>query len=146
MSKILDLVDKHLPRRISVPLILHILIVGFIVSKYSDRVWITILKKWNEPLPILIIAATASVLYVVLFVSYTVLCLKIRKNLRPKFGVLWDKDREPYCPIHERPLSRHRYKSGKTVAGVDCKKCKSTLELIKDDGVRLTLEEAKKQL
>jgi len=69
------------------------------------------------------------------------------KNLRPKFGVLWDKNKETYCPIHEKPLSGHKVKmNGKIVAGLDCHKCNQSFHLITDGGETLTLEEAKKQL
>lgn len=111
--------------------------------------WVPVdLRKPYEKIPILTIGATATLLYLVLLASYILLCLKIRKNLTPKFGILWDKNKEPYCPIHEKPLSRHKVKmNGKIVAGLDCRKCnKESFHIITDEGETLTLEEAKKQL
>jgi len=145
--KITDFIYEHAPLHISIPLALHITILSGILYISRQEAWVAVVKKVNDVLPILTIEATAS-LYLVLLTSYILLCLKIRKNLRPKFGVLWDKNKEPYCPIHEKSLSRHRTKrNGKTVAGLNCPKCNNqSFPMITDDGETLTLEEAKKQL
>jgi hypothetical protein len=146
--KIIDFIYKHAPLHISIPLALHITILSGILYISRQEAWVSVAKKVHDALPILTIAATAISLYLVLLASYILLCLRIRKNLRLKFGILWDKDKEPYCPVHEKPLSRHKVKmDGKIVAGLDCRKCnKESFHIITDEGETLTLEEAKKQL
>jgi len=149
MDTIIKLIRKYLPPHISVPLILHIIIlIGILqIGNLQDLVTAD-LRQPYEKIPILTIGATATLLYLVLLASYILLCLKIRKNLTLKFGILWDKNKEPYCPIHEKPLSRHKVKiNGKIVAGLDCRKCnKESFHIITDEGETLTLEEAKRQL
>jgi uncharacterized protein YbaR (Trm112 family) len=143
----IEFINKHLPPRISIPLILHILIIGGILYVSQSKEWILISQKLNESLPILTITTMVSSLYLVLLVSYISLYLNVHKKLKPKLGVLWDKDKEPYCPIHEKPLARHKTKqNGQIVTSLDCKKCNQTYPLITDDCSRLTLEDAKKLL
>lgn len=148
MEKLIDLINKYLPPHISIPLILHIVILSGILYignleplEHFDS------QKLYEKIPILTITATAILLYLVLLASYVFLCLKIRKNLKPRFGALWDKNKEPYCPTHEKPLTRHKVKlGGKIESGLDCTKCNKTIQLINDEGKRLTLSEAKRLL
>jgi len=72
----------------------------------------------------------------------------MRKKLSPNFGVVWDKNNEPYCPIHEKPFARHKTKINENmVTGLDCAKCNNkSYPLITDEGKRITLVEAKKLL
>ena len=145
MNTIIYLIRKYLPPHISIPLILHIVILTGILLNQEKLV--LMLRKSSESLPLLVIVITVSSLYLVLLAAYIFLCFKIRKKFKPKFGVFWDKNKEPYCPIHEKPLPRHKVRlRGKIVTGVGCVKCGKNLHLITDDGKRLSLEEAKKKL
>jgi hypothetical protein len=147
MKNITDFIYKHFPPHISIPLILHIIILSGILYISRQEFWVLTSKKLYGSLPILTIAATATLLYLLLLASYILLCFKIRKKLNPKFGVSWDQEQEPYCPIHEKPLARHKTKiNDNTVTGLDCVKCKHTYPLMTDEGKRITLPEAKKLL
>jgi len=146
MDKIISIINKFLPPRLAIPLILHIAVLSGILYISNHEGWVSFSGKVYGLLPVLTIAITAIILYLILLTSYIILSLKIRKNLRPKFGILWDKDKEPYCPIHEKPLSRHKVKmSGKITTGLDCRKCNKSFHII-DDGRTLPLEEARNQL
>ena len=73
--------------------------------------------------------------------------IKNKIKLRPKFGVLWDRNKEPYCPICENPLARYKVRlSGKTETGFNCANCDKRFSLITDEGKRITVIEAKKLL
>ena len=148
MDKVLSIINRFLPPRISIPLILHITILsGMLYIWHLEKSVIFDLQRVYVKIPILTLAATAILLYLVLLASYATLCFKIRKKLKPKLGVLWDQHKEPYCPIHEKPFARHKTKiNGNTVTGLDCIKCKKSYPLITDDGKRLTLIEAQKLL
>jgi len=103
-------------------------------------------QQMYNKISILTITITAILLYLVLFAFYIYLCFKLHKNLKPKFGVLWDENKEPYCPICKNPLGRHTTKRGGSAAtGLKCVKCKESLLLV-DKGKKITLEEAKKLL
>ena len=147
MNTITDFISKYLPRHISIPLVLHILILSGIKVMWAKEEFVNFLRKSSESLPLLAIAITLSSFYLVLLASYIFLCFKIRNNLKTKFGVLWDKNKQPYCPIHEKPLSRHKVRShGKIVTGLGCPECSKHFHLMTDEGKRLTLEDAKKKL
>jgi len=148
MDRIFDIINKFSPPRITIPLILHIVILsGILQIGNLEKLVPTNLQPLNAKIPMLTIATTAILLYLMLLASYILLCFKIRKNLKPKFGVLWDKNNEPYCPIHEKSLTRHTVQlNGKIEAGLDCTKCNKSVPLITDEGKRITLTEAKKLL
>ena len=139
---------KFLPPRISIPLILHIvLLIGILRIENLNEKASHILQVSFANLPISAVAVTAILLYLVLLTSYIVLCFKTWKNLKPKLGVLWDKDKEPYCPFHKTPLARHKVSiNGKTETALNCPKCNKTLPLIDDNANRLSLTEARKLL
>jgi hypothetical protein len=83
------------------------------------------IQEFLEQLPIhiLIRIMVLLLLWLILLLAY-VIYLKIKHKLALKFGVLWNRNKEPYCPIHEKPLSRHKTKrGGKVVVGLDCRKC-----------------------
>ena len=145
MERLTALANKYLPPHISIPLILHIVILSGILYIGNFELLENLgSQKIYEKIPILTITATVILLYLVLLASYVFLCLKIRKDLKPRFGALWDKNKEPYCPIHEKPLTRHKVRLGGTIAsGLNCTKCSNTIMLIDDEGKRLTLPEAK---
>lgn len=90
----------------------------------------------------------AILLSALLLVASFVIYFHLKIKLIPKFGVLWDKKHgEPYCPVHEKPLARHKTKIGDDPAtGLDCRKCNESYPLMTDEGKRLTLPEAKKLL
>jgi hypothetical protein len=141
-----DFIYKLAPSRISIPIILHIIIFSGIIYISKQESWVSVAKNFNDALPILT-TVTVTSFYLIILVSYIFLCLKFQKKLKPKFGILWDIKKEPYCPIHEKPLTRHKVgMNDKVVAGLNCPECKQSFQIIRDNGERLTLEEAKKQI
>jgi hypothetical protein len=147
MDKIINIINKYLPPYISIPLILHIVVLSGMLYISHQNYWVSFSKKVNGSLPILTVATTTIIIYLILLVSYILLCFKIRKKLITRLGVLWNQDDEPHCPIHEKPLARHETKINESRAtGLDCAKCNKTYQLISDEGKKLTLPEAKKLL
>jgi len=147
MGKIIDLINKYLPPYISIPLILYIVVLsGMIYTWPREVLVISDLQTMCGKMPISTIVSTAILLYLILLASYVLLCFRIRKNLKPRFGVLWDKNKEPYCPIHEKPFTRYQVKLEKIETGLRCNKCDKTVKLINNEGKRITLVEAKKLL
>ena len=143
-NRLISLINTHLPPRISIPTVLHIVVLSGVQYISSQDYWVSISGTLNGALPVTTIATMAMSLYLVLLASYVFLCMKMRKNFRPRFGLLWDKDKEPYCPIHEKPLTRHKVQiNGKIEAGLHCIKCNKSIPPITDTGARLTLSEAK---
>ena len=70
---------------------------------------------------------------------------KSRKQLTPRFGVLWSKDQAPHCPACSKPLGRFaRFKRGGW--GFWCVQCKQVVAMSDDTGRRLELAEAKQLL
>jgi hypothetical protein len=61
-----------------------------------------------------------------------------------KFGIYWDKNKEPYCPIHEKPLARRQVKIDEQLkTGLTCYACKHDYWIIQDHGTVIYLGEAK---
>lgn len=126
-------------------------IIGITIGAIASAIVIWVgypIQGYLEQLPVHLLTRIMVLLLIwsILLLAY-VIYLKRKHRLTPKIGVLWDKNKEPYCPIHEKPLSRHKVKSsGKIVTGLDCRKCKESHHLMTDDGKLLSLEEAKKQV
>jgi hypothetical protein len=86
-------------------------------------------------------------LLVVLLLGLTVVILfscQFNKNikLKPKFGVLWDKDKEPHCPACQSPLSQAVFGGN---VDLNCIKCNQTIWLT-DNNKDINLEEARELL
>jgi hypothetical protein len=148
MKIFIEFISKYLPAHVAIPIILHTIILAAMMYIWPREVMeVAGLKKVFAETPLTTIISTAILLYLVILASYIYLCFMLHKNLKPKFGVLWDKNNEPYCPIHEKPLARHRVKlNNKSETGLNCSKCSQTYELVTDDGKRITVPEARKGL
>ena len=125
-------------------------ILGLLVgSIYSDLIPI-ILPRISQELPkvtLLKFLTLAIILVVLSWVLSYIIYIYSKTKLIPKFGVVWDKNKEPYCPNCEKPLAKHPAKfEGNVITGVDCVKCKKSFILMTDDGRRITLIEAQKLL
>jgi hypothetical protein len=124
------------------------ILIGSIYSDLIPIIFPAIIQQL--PKPVLLKMLT---LAIVLFVLSLVLSLWIynqfKTKLKPKFGVVWDKNKEPYCPACEKPFTKFTLERGggaKIVVGLACPKCGNHFELITDEGERITLAEAKKLL
>ena len=122
-----------------------------ILSIYYDLVPIIFPKIVQKLPPILLMKflLSAIALSVLMFVVSLFIYLHLKIKLVSKFGVLWDKNKEPYCPVHRIPFARHKTKIGDSPGtGFNCAKCPPNhpYPLITDECKRLTIIEAKKLL
>jgi hypothetical protein len=123
-----------------------VLLIG---SIYSDLIPI-ILPSIIQQLPktVLLKMLTLAITLFVLSLGLSwVIYIHFKTKFIPKFGVVWDKNGDPYCPVCEKPLAKHTVKiDGKIEAALHCVKCDRSLALITDEGNRISLIEAKKLL
>ena len=142
--KITELIKEH-----AIKLILSgiFAILGFLIgSIYSETFKTsssTVLQAMSKTL-ILKMLLFVIVVCIILFALVIYFYLKTR--LIPKFGVLWDKKKEPHCTNCEKPFGRYKVRLGTNAAGLYCVKCKQSLPLMTDEGERITLIKAKKLL
>lgn len=140
MNHLINLVKRFLPIPLSIPIILHIVILsGILYIGRLEKLLSPDLQKVYDKIPILTIATTVLLLYLLMIASYIVLFIKYKTKLFPKFGVLWDKNKEPYCPSCRNPISRFIFDK-KT--NLQCIKCNHSLWLVSDNGTDISLEGA----
>jgi hypothetical protein len=123
-------------------------ILGFLAgSIYSEALPVflpVILQAMSKTLILKLLLGAIIVCVLLLALSFVVY-FHFKTKLETQFGVSWDKYNEPYCPIHEKPFSRHQTKINENRAtGLRCVKCNETYHLISDEANKLTLPEAKK--
>ena len=147
--KITDIIKEH-----STKLILSAIfgVLGILIgSLYSQVIPILLPIIIQElPKPVLLKMLTAAIL---LFLLSTLAALFIyshyRPKLVPKFGLLWDKNKEPYCPACRNPLSQYlkcQFSDEGTSEKVFwCVKCDKYIYLTYNGDV-IELDEAKKML
>lgn len=122
---------------------LLILLIGAIYQDILPILYPEIIQKLPKEV-FLKITTLAILLFVLSSVLSFIFYLKLKNKLTPKFGVVWDKGKEPYCPNCEKPLKKYTFElDGNITAGIDCAKCNKSFKLITDEGERLTLPEAK---
>ncbi len=145
MNKLIDLAIKWLSKPLAIPLALQIMIlcgIPYIGDLYSSAP--LDLQKLNETIPILTIATILALSYLLWLASYIVLSNKIKEELKPQFGAFWDHHREPHCPNCKALLQKFSAQS--VVVGLNCIKCDRMIDLVTDDGKKLTYPEAKRML
>ncbi|MCI5107942.1 MAG: hypothetical protein MRY76_14625 [Pseudomonadales bacterium] len=65
-------------------------------------------------------------------------------DLKLKYGIFWDRDKNPYCPNCKIPISGYdEYNAGK---GYYCKPCKKIFPLKDQSGVDVSPEKAMSEL
>jgi hypothetical protein len=138
---------------------LHSHLVGLIVGAillaigsfvlFSENVWLYVKTTMQSPTPL-----WATIVLVLLVVIY----MKMKKTqptlealpsgrLIPKFGVLWDKNKEPYCPFCEKLLSlSQRINNGESIILLRCLECQQMPDIMDDNANLLSLKEAKSRL
>lgn len=78
---------------------------------------------------------TALVLILIILTLYLSSSLYQAKKLTLKFGILWDKYKEPYCPACRNPLSNYRERTnlpptiGLPQYTLRCVKCNKSINL-----------------
>ncbi len=138
------LIEKIIENSIN---ILITLIVSLIVLAGS-QILPLILPSILEQIPskILLTLLTLSILINLILVSF-IIYSHFKNKLIPKFGLLWDKNKEAYCPACETLLSEYFAwdSSPEKEYGFMCLKCKQRIYLT-HKGKPFSLEEAQKQL
>lgn len=91
----------------------------------------------------------AILLFLLSILAALFIYLHYRPKLVPKFGVLWDKNKEAYCPACRNPLSAYLpYKFSEkslTTKAFWCIKCDKYIYLTHNADV-IELDDAKKML
>jgi hypothetical protein len=139
-----DIINKYLPVPLRLPLLLQLIILSgsLYIGDLSQLVHPDLLKMY-ESMPTLSISTTLALSCLLWAASYIFLILKNRDKFKPKFGILWDKNKEPYCPACKTLLS------GYTEEPPDhfffwCHHCKTNVFIYHGKGIRLS--EARKQI
>jgi len=96
--------------------------------------WSLIIDEWLKALPAYWLTALVCILSVGIFLS-TAYLFKLKSEhsnkLTLKYGIYWDKKKNTYCPVCEKPVSysRHYYGGSGFVLGYHCNPCKRTYQL-----------------
>jgi uncharacterized protein YqhQ len=126
-------------------------VLGLLIgSIYSDLIPV-ILPSIIQQLPKAVLLKMLTLALILFFLSLAlswVIYLQLKTKFKPKFGVVWDKSKEPYCPACEKPLTKYTLQNhDKIIAkGLRCAKCGVHFTLITDEGEKISLIEAKKLL
>lgn len=107
-----------------------------------------ILPSLIEQLPktlLLKILSVLSVAILLLILVSIALYLKLRKKLISQFGILWDKNKEPYCPACEIILSEYHEQNAPPIYEFRCIKCNAHIRLM-NFGKSISLSDAQKFL
>ncbi len=137
-----DIIKETFSKPVAILIALHLAVLSGILAIGPLESY-PALKQMGDKLPILSISAWAILLYLMLLASYVILSLKYKDKFKPKFGILWDKNKEPYCPACKTLLS------GYTEEPPDhfffwCHHCKTNVFIYHGKGIPLS--EAKKQI
>lgn len=105
--------------------------------------WSFGINEWLKALPEQWLTALVGILSVGFFISIVYL-LKVKsensKKLTLKYGIYWDKNKNPYCPVCEKPVAYDQWQY--ETWGYYCKPCKFTYELRDALGNKLQPEKA----
>lgn len=106
-----------------------ILLIGSIYSEALPLILPAIIQQL--PKTILLKITTLAIALSVLSIALTfVVYFKFKKNLIPKFGVLWDKNKEAYCPACQIILSEYHEQEDPPFYEFKCVKCGSYIRLM----------------
>jgi hypothetical protein len=90
------------------------------------------------------IALTLLVLLLISCFTIVLLIRAINDKLKLRFGVYWDKKKNPHCPGCKKPISDYRQYG--THFGYGCMSCNRTILLERADGTPITAQEAMNSL
>ena len=144
MHYLTNLIKRFLPIPLAIPILLHTIILsGMMYIGSLEKLLSPDLQKVYAKIPTLTIATTVSLLYLLMVASYIILFIKYKTKLSPKFGVLWDNNKEPYCPSCKTLLSQSviDFDFDKKIR-LECMKCDDFLSLV-NNGKEISLEEAR---
>lgn len=120
--------------------------------------WSLTIEGWLKALPTYWLTALVCILSVGFFLS-TAYFLKLKSEhsnkLTLKYGIFWDKKKNPYCPQCQKPVSYNKNFStgekdvkGSTLrsAGYFCKSCSHIYPLVDGNGYPLKPEQVLSEL
>jgi len=123
---------------------------GFLAGTIYSETIQTFLPAMLQATPkslILKLLIMATTLFFLMSVLSLYLYLKNKKKLIPKCGVLWDKNKEPYCPACEIPMSEYYVSNSQPneMYEITCIKCNAHIRLM-HNGQHISLQNAQKLL
>jgi len=123
-----------------------ILLIGAIYQDVLPTVYPEAVQKLPKEV-FLKITTLAIILSLISLALLLAVYLHYRKNLIPKCGVLWDKNKEAYCPACQTLLSQGTFynSTADKFYHYKCIKCDNTIRLMYE-GKDILLDEAKKLL
>jgi len=106
-----------------------ILLIGSIYSEVLPLLFPTIVQQLPKTL-LLKLLTLAITLFVLSLALSLAVYLKLKRKLIPKFGVLWDRNKEAYCPACEIVLSEYNEQGDPPIYEFRCIKCNSYIRLM----------------
>lgn len=145
--KIIDTLKESITKYfLSAILGVLILLIGAIYQDVLPTVYPELVQKLPKEV-FLKITTLAIILFVLSLALSLAVYLHYRKSLIPKCGVLWDKNKEAYCPACQTLLSQGTIFNSATQKSYhyECIKCNKRISL-KYNGKYILLDEAQKLL
>ena len=120
-----------------------ILLIGSVHSEAIPLI-LPILIQQLPKIILLKILTLATILCILLIALSVSLYLRLKTKLIPKFGVLWDKNKEAYCPSCKIPLFEYNeQENGPPIYEFTCIGCNSDIRLT-NFGEPISLKDAQK--
>jgi hypothetical protein len=138
-----NLKQKAQDHTVSIGLGLIVLLLLTVWQAVDPSVW----GKVSEAVPKRALWALLALesITICLLVAYAVQIKRRTSNrLKPLFGVLWDKDAHPYCPVCS--VLMHFNEPSIKLWKATCPKCKTVFTVIAQGGWLVTLEDVKQRL
>jgi hypothetical protein len=128
---------------------LLILLIGAIYQDILPILYPEVIQKLPKEV-FLKITTLAILLFVLSSVLSFIFYIKLKNKLIPKFGVLWDKNKETYCPACRIPLSHYvTWKSDNPkdigMKAFECTRCDKRIFLAHNGDV-IELDDARNML
>jgi hypothetical protein len=123
-----------------------ILLIGSIYQDVIPLIYPEIIQKLSKEVFLKITTLAIILFFLSIFVALFIY-LHYRPKLKTKFGILWDKNKEAYCPACRNPLSAYfpyRFDST-TVKAFKCIKCDKYIPITHNSKI-IDLDDAKKML
>lgn len=105
------------------------LLIGSLYSEALPIILPAVIQQMPKTL-LLKLLMVATILFVLSFLVSCAMYFKLKKKLIPKFGVLWDKNKEAYCPACEIVLSEYHEQDDPPIYELSCVKCNAHIRLM----------------
>lgn len=119
-------------------------IIFWLIGQFNSSV-LPLIKNWNSEILIWPLIGFFLLFLIAIFIVIYYYGQLHPKNLfKTAFGIYWDKDKNPICPIDKIPLS-HYYqfiRDNQLISGYSCPICKSDYYLRDKVGNNIELKDA----